>query len=220
MRSLAGIAAALVAGVVAVFAPLRGHDFVDALLLPVRLVTDSTPFLTGAPLSPLLAWLALPFACLAMLTTRSGRALLPAVAIATWLWFAASQQLRFLSGIVLSGAWLGAIGLQRAVQRFPRRIGSRLLPDALPAAVTALALATVPLYAGYSTRLGDGIRYRCFAEHVPLTGDVETLTRRLNAILEGYIRAHPEQWWWFHRRFKPPKALRRGRKLSPAGVPL
>jgi KDO2-lipid IV(A) lauroyltransferase len=88
-------------------------------------------------------------------------------------------------------------------------------------APAALALKLkVPLYAGYSTRLADGIRSRCFAEHVPLTGDVETLTRRLNAILEGYIRAHPEQWWWFHRRFKPPKALRRGRRLSPAGVPL
>ncbi len=89
------------------------------------------------------------------------------------------------------------------------------------AAPAALALKLgVPLYAGYSTRIGDGIRYRCFAEHVPVEGDVESLTRRLNGILEGYVRACPEQWWWFHRRFKPPKALRRGRKLSPAGVPL
>jgi KDO2-lipid IV(A) lauroyltransferase len=89
------------------------------------------------------------------------------------------------------------------------------------AAPAALALKLgVPLYAGYSTRLGDGIRYRCFAEHVPAVGDPEALTGRLNAILEGYVRACPEQWWWFHRRFKPPKALRRGRRLSPAGVPL
>lgn len=89
------------------------------------------------------------------------------------------------------------------------------------AAPAALALKLgVPLYAGYSTRIGDGIRYRCFAEHVPAEGDVESLTRKLNLILEGYVRACPEQWWWFHRRFKPPKAMRRGQKLSPAGVPL
>ncbi|MFI5403801.1 MAG: lysophospholipid acyltransferase family protein [Planctomycetota bacterium] len=88
-------------------------------------------------------------------------------------------------------------------------------------APAALALKLgVPLYAGYSTRLGDGISYRCFAEHVPAEGDVESLTRRLNVLLEGYVRACPEQWWWFHRRFKPPKAMRRGRRLSPAGVPL
>jgi len=88
-------------------------------------------------------------------------------------------------------------------------------------APAALALKfKVPLYAGYSTRTGDGISYRCFSEHVPLEGDAEAITCRLNGILEGYVRACPEQWWWFHRRFKPPKALRRGRRLSPAGVPL
>jgi KDO2-lipid IV(A) lauroyltransferase len=89
------------------------------------------------------------------------------------------------------------------------------------AAPAALALKLgLPIYAGYSTRLADGIRYRCFAEHVPAEGDVPALTARLNAILEGYVRACPEQWWWFHRRFKPPRAERRGQKVSPAGVPL
>ena len=66
----------------------------------------------------------------------------------------------------------------------------------------------VPLYAGYSTRLGDGIRYRCHAEQVSTEGDIETVTRRLNGILEGYVRARPEQWWWFHRRFKRPRSSR------------
>jgi len=86
-------------------------------------------------------------------------------------------------------------------------------------APAALALKLgVPLYAGYSTRLGDGIRYRCFAETVPVEGDVGTLTARLNAILEGYVRARPEQWWWFHRRFKPPRSLRRGLPVDAAGL--
>ncbi|MGQ0614762.1 MAG: lysophospholipid acyltransferase family protein [Planctomycetaceae bacterium] len=78
----------------------------------------------------------------------------------------------------------------------------------------------VPLYAGYSTRLGDGIDYRCFAEPVPLLGDAVSTTARLNALLEGYVRARPEQWWWFHRRFKPTKLERRGHRLTPAGLPV
>jgi len=77
----------------------------------------------------------------------------------------------------------------------------------------------VPLYAGYSTRLGDGIRYRCWTERVSTEGDAEEITRRLNEVLEQYVRAAPEQWWWFHKRFKPPKSQRRGRKLTPAGIP-
>jgi len=55
---------------------------------------------------------------------------------------------------------------------------------------------------------------------VPAEGDVEALTAHLNALLEGYVRACPEQWWWFHRRFKPPRALVRGRRVTAAGVPI
>ena len=71
---------------------------------------------------------------------------------------------------------------------------------------TGAALAIkldVPLYAGYSTRIGDGIRYRCWTERVATDGDPETITRKLNELLEQYVRAAPEQWWWFHKRFKP-----------------
>ena len=46
-------------------------------------------------------------------------------------------------------------------------------------APAALALKfDLPLYAGYSTRLGDGIRYRCHAEKVEVGGDPETLSAR------------------------------------------
>jgi len=78
----------------------------------------------------------------------------------------------------------------------------------------------VPLYAGYSTRVGDGIRYRCWTEPVSTEGDIEAITLRLNERLEEYVRAAPEQWWWFHKRFKPPKAQRRGKKLTAAGIPV
>jgi KDO2-lipid IV(A) lauroyltransferase len=75
----------------------------------------------------------------------------------------------------------------------------------------------VPIYAGYSTRLGDGIRYRCHAETVSREGDAETVTRRLNDILGGYVRACPEQWWWFHRRFKELGQQRRQGVVDAAG---
>jgi len=79
----------------------------------------------------------------------------------------------------------------------------------------------VPLYTGYTTRLGDGIRYRCWTdEPVSTEGDVESITLLLNERLEEYVRAAPEQWWWFHKRFKPPKSQRVGRKLSAAGIPV
>ncbi|MGH9888386.1 MAG: lysophospholipid acyltransferase family protein, partial [bacterium] len=32
--------------------------------------------------------------------------------------------------------------------------------------------------------------------------DAELLTTRCNAAFEGFIRAHPEQWMWSHRRFR------------------
>ncbi|MDH3591664.1 MAG: lysophospholipid acyltransferase family protein [Planctomycetota bacterium] len=89
-----------------------------------------------------------------------------------------------------------------------------------PAPVALARKAGVPLFAGYSTRLGDGIRYRCHAEEVPLEGDDAAMTARLNRILEGYVRACPEQWWWFHRRFKPRRSERAGRAVTPAGVPV
>jgi KDO2-lipid IV(A) lauroyltransferase len=93
-------------------------------------------------------------------------------------------------------------------------------PASTYTAPAALALKLgLPLYAGYSTRVDDGIRYRCFAEPVSTEGDVETVTTRLNALLESYVRARPEQWWWFHRRFKPRRRDRQGVLSGPAGVP-
>ncbi len=88
-------------------------------------------------------------------------------------------------------------------------------------APAALAIKLdLPLYAGYATRIGDGVRYRCFSETVSTDGGVEETTLRLNRRLESYVAAAPEQWWWFHRRFKPPRSQRRGKKVSPAGVPV
>ena len=88
-------------------------------------------------------------------------------------------------------------------------------------APAALALKLdVPIYAGYSTRLGDGIRYRLWAEHVDRDGDARSLTERLNRLLEGYVRECPEQWWWFHKRFKVRRSELGGRPVDAAGIPI
>jgi KDO2-lipid IV(A) lauroyltransferase len=45
-----------------------------------------------------------------------------------------------------------------------------------------------------------------FYAPVPMTGDVEADTRVLHKRLEAVIRQYPDQWLWFHRRWKtrPP----------------
>lgn len=62
---------------------------------------------------------------------------------------------------------------------------------------------------------GPGVRYEVSGQRVPVvrTGDVEAdvtaLTAQLAARLEGEIRKAPEQYFWFHRRWKtkPPAEL-------------
>ena len=48
-----------------------------------------------------------------------------------------------------------------------------------------------------------------FYPEVEITGDDAADTQRLQAVLEGVIRRHPDQWLWIHRRWKtrPPGGL-------------
>ncbi|HEU4556273.1 MAG TPA: lysophospholipid acyltransferase family protein [Longimicrobium sp.] len=82
-------------------------------------------------------------------------------------------------------------------------------------ALFALKLGA-PVFACVARRLpGAGVRYEVSGQRVPVvrTGDVEAdvraLTAELAARLEGEIRKAPEQYFWFHRRWKtkPPAEL-------------
>ena len=78
-----------------------------------------------------------------------------------------------------------------------------------------------PLVAVRMERTGPG-RFRMTAQGPltpPGTGnrqeDVARLTAELNRILEGWIRAKPEDWLWLHRRW--PEAAYRERESGQAG---
>jgi KDO2-lipid IV(A) lauroyltransferase len=34
--------------------------------------------------------------------------------------------------------------------------------------------------------------------------DVAAATAAINAIVEGWVREHPDQWFWLHNRWKHP----------------
>ncbi|HEV2147109.1 MAG TPA: hypothetical protein VGR37_06885 [Longimicrobiaceae bacterium] len=77
-------------------------------------------------------------------------------------------------------------------------------------ALFALRLGA-PVFACTARRLpGDEVRYEVGGVRVPVhpTGDLEAdvarLTARLAAALEADVRSAPEQYFWFHRRWKTP----------------
>jgi Kdo2-lipid IVA lauroyltransferase/acyltransferase len=76
-------------------------------------------------------------------------------------------------------------------------------------ALAALALRTgAPIVPVYNHRLADGRYEMVFEPEVQLirsgdmTSDVEENTALFNTIIERYVRLHPEQWLWVHRRWK------------------
>jgi Kdo2-lipid IVA lauroyltransferase/acyltransferase len=79
--------------------------------------------------------------------------------------------------------------------------GPALFAVRLRAAVFACVARRLP---------GPGVRYEVSGRRLPIpdTGDVEadvrTLSASLMAHLEGEVRRAPEQYFWFHRRWKTP----------------
>ncbi len=88
-------------------------------------------------------------------------------------------------------------------------------------ACTTKALATLALrtdslvLSAYNYREPDGRYHTVFQPEVELirsgdrAADIERNTAHFNKIIEGYVREHPEQWFWLHQRWKtrPSRAL-------------
>lgn len=54
----------------------------------------------------------------------------------------------------------------------------------------------------YATRQADGLSFAIELETPVPASDSHAMTAALSASLEARVRAHPEQWFWIHRRWK------------------
>jgi KDO2-lipid IV(A) lauroyltransferase len=74
-------------------------------------------------------------------------------------------------------------------------------------ALMALKMGT-PVIPIFSSRDRNGIHRVVFGEEVELlrtgdkTRDVEDNTALFTGVIESYIRRNPDQWFWFHKRWK------------------
>jgi Kdo2-lipid IVA lauroyltransferase/acyltransferase len=79
------------------------------------------------------------------------------------------------------------------------------------AAQTALSAAELALKYNalliptYAIRQPDGLNFRIIVEAQIAHGTPEAMTQALNDSLERVVRAHPDQWFWIHRRWKGPR---------------
>ncbi|MDB4950432.1 MAG: KDO2-lipid lauroyltransferase [Gemmatimonadetes bacterium] len=90
-------------------------------------------------------------------------------------------------------------------------------------ALFALKLGAAVFSCVARRQAGADVRYDVIGERVPvartddLDADVRTLTAELAARLEAQVRVAPEQYFWFHRRWKtkPPREL----EAAAGGIP-
>jgi len=107
------------------------------------------------------------------------------------------EMLRYLRG----GGMLGILIDQHMRHGAPLRFFGRTAYTALSAAEMALkhGALVVPVY---GRRLADGLSFELIIE-APLQEDTpEDLTQALNDSLEAQVRAHMDQWFWIHRRWR------------------
>lgn len=75
-------------------------------------------------------------------------------------------------------------------------------PAYTPAGPALISMKTgAPIIPAFIVREGKG--HRVFiGEPIRPTGDVRSDTQRLTEVVEGFIRRHPHQWIWMHRRWR------------------
>jgi KDO2-lipid IV(A) lauroyltransferase len=90
-------------------------------------------------------------------------------------------------------------------------------PTALSAAELALKYdaIVVPIY---GIRQPNGLDFEIIVEAPIEPSDPATMTQALNDSLEALVRAHMDQWFWIHRRWKPEQAERRQSIRAAANI--
>ncbi len=107
------------------------------------------------------------------------------------------EMVRFLK----SGGMLGLVMDQHMSHGEPLTFFGKRAMTATSAADLALKYdaAIIPIY---GIRRPDGLNFDIVAEApIPRT-DVITMTQAINDSLEAHVRAHMDQWFWIHRRWK------------------
>lgn len=100
-----------------------------------------------------------------------------------------------------SGGMLGLLIDQHMNHGAPLRFFGHEAMTALSAAELALKYdaLVVPTYA---IRRSDGLAFDIVVEAPIPPGTPEAMTQALNDSLEALVRAHPDQWFWIHNRWK------------------
>lgn len=121
-----------------------------------------------------------------------------------------------LGGTVFAQGRRGTIGLIRYLREANQGVlfydvfygaGERLDFLGKPA-MTALSAAEIAIKVGavvlpyYGVRNPDGMSFTAILDAPITLSDPITMTNEMNARLEQQIAAHPEQWFWVHRRWK------------------
>lgn len=114
-----------------------------------------------------------------------------------------AEMIRFLR----KGGMLGIVIDQHMRHGAPLTFFGKTAYTALSAAEMALKhdALVVPIY---GIRCADGLSFDIVAEAPVPHGDPATMTQALNDSLEAQVRAHMDQWFWIHRRWKSPKSAR------------
>ncbi len=108
-----------------------------------------------------------------------------------------AEMVRFLK----SGGMLGIVVDQHMGHGAPLTFFGVRAQTATSAAELALRYdaALIPIY---GIRQPNGLDFRIHVEAPIPPGAPETMTQALNDSLESLVRAHMDQWFWIHRRWK------------------